>query len=1008
MTVSGFIFFLKLVIGVGTTTNAYLQIAVQITRLALLSAASKALTKQPSLQTLSQEKLATVRSNVEPRRSVYGRDLLSGPLCFINTQGSDRVNLFQSVILTAHECDAITEYWVDVPDPANDHPNTVILASDIAPGTFNVLTGLFAEVSPGVPIMQIYTGLGEDPAPILDPLLNGNFPLLWDAGHDLNGTSNMTVGMHLQTGHEDRFQIVPQIFRSLIDGKKIYDPRKDSTNGGAGLHRLNDATTWEWSENPALCVADYLRARSTDYPLVGHVGFTALDAEVGWPNVITAADICDELVAIPTASTQKRYTCNGTIDSSMQPRDIIDSMVDSMLGRIVYVNGIWQMWAGAAIASTITLSEKNLRDGGVDLQPQAKHLERWNRVRGKYVNPEEFYQPTGYIEQRSATFEADDGGEPNYKELDFNFTKNEFECQRNAIVTLKKSRNQRVLVMPCNWSALRLQPAITVDVDLAVFGFVGEKFIVTEWKLGADGVGIDLVLVQETDSVWADPLEADYTPRSATAIGFNNIGVPPPTGLAAASVTNGMLLSWVNPPINTFTGIEIHVANENVRASAVLVATVQGDKFFDTISAPQQERFYWIRAINKVGQVSTFEPNLTTTTVRAFPGIQQSAISPDPFIRQGAGFWSLGTGATYEVGAGTDGTDAIKLATQDVATALATYKSRRGPDEWDFIVANGMSIEVRLRLKIAPMPANFLTSVGVEVRAIVTDLDAVSNPKAYLGVGGRRLYSPLVTNTYYDFSYVIDINGEDGLVQPRYLQLRVSTPALIANHDIHIDIFDATVTAGVFNPTANFAKTIGLVPDSGTTITGRVLKDDGTWGSAGATRIAGSSGAAGPDITWQNLTADVTSVISTLAVKMTTTAVGVGTWKFKYTLICQASTVANNGMGFGVNHTGTVGEFAARYSYVSTGNLNTTGVMDNATTVTTRAIMEGKAGNTLNAVIGSTTTGVAAVDADMLVVVEGIIVVTATGSLQLLFANEDNSNTVTMKADSILELHKIE
>lgn len=28
--------------------------------------------------------------------------------------------------------------------------------------------------------------------------------------------------------------------------------------GGSGSHRLNDDTTWEWSDNPALCVADYL------------------------------------------------------------------------------------------------------------------------------------------------------------------------------------------------------------------------------------------------------------------------------------------------------------------------------------------------------------------------------------------------------------------------------------------------------------------------------------------------------------------------------------------------------------------------------------------------------------------------------------------------------------------------------------------------------------------------------------------------------------------------------
>ena len=50
---------------------------------------------------------------------------------------------------------------------------------------------------------------------------------------------------------------------ALLRGAKVYDPRKDSTqSGGSGAHRAADATTWEFSENPALHALHYARAAS--------------------------------------------------------------------------------------------------------------------------------------------------------------------------------------------------------------------------------------------------------------------------------------------------------------------------------------------------------------------------------------------------------------------------------------------------------------------------------------------------------------------------------------------------------------------------------------------------------------------------------------------------------------------------------------------------------------------------------------------------------------------------
>ncbi len=83
-----------------------------------------------------------------------------------------------------------------------------------------------------------------------------------------------------------------------IKGRKVYDPRKDSTNGGVGTHRLNDPTTWEWSENAMLCTADFVRCK--------YVGIGAGPNGIDWSSVARIANICDQLNTDGT----KRFTLN--------------------------------------------------------------------------------------------------------------------------------------------------------------------------------------------------------------------------------------------------------------------------------------------------------------------------------------------------------------------------------------------------------------------------------------------------------------------------------------------------------------------------------------------------------------------------------------------------------------------------------------------------------------------------------------------------------------------------
>ena len=67
-------------------------------------------------------------------------------------------------------------------------------------------------------------------------------------------------------------------YSARIAGRKLYDPRLDSTNGGSGSHRLATPSTWAYSDNPSLALADWL------YSSTYGAGEAVL-----WSSVITAA-----------------------------------------------------------------------------------------------------------------------------------------------------------------------------------------------------------------------------------------------------------------------------------------------------------------------------------------------------------------------------------------------------------------------------------------------------------------------------------------------------------------------------------------------------------------------------------------------------------------------------------------------------------------------------------------------------------------------------------------------
>lgn len=591
---------------VGTKlTGAYL-FAVNVARIALIAIIAKATAPKLDLSAVALNKTFTTRNPIAPQTFTYGADLVAGPLIFANVAGDLNRDLYLVTAFAGHEIDSIISYRID---------DENINLGDLS-GAYdgNVTGGKYSGVA------RVDTRLGTATQTAIANLTS-TFGSLFNSAHRGRGWALMAWEFNLIEGMEEVFKTQPVNLRARFNGFKCYDPRLDSSvSGGSGSHDIDDDTTWEWTDNPALCLGHFI--------ITHKFGMKEETDRINVDFMFIAADICDELVAIPTAATQKRYTCNVTFTATQRRRSVRDELVNSMLGRLVFSQGVWLMWAGAAVTSDVTLTEANLA-GTISLQAGTASTERYNRVRGKYIDLAKDFTAASYPEQRSSAYVTEDNGEILPQVVDFMSTNNFYEAQRKAIYLLRQSRNQRVVVFEGNYSVFRVQPGATITLDLAEWGFAGEKFFVTEWKFNEQG--ISLTLVEEVDTVWDDPAEGNYTVRTATgALIFGETGVPAPTALTATPIADGILLNWTNPLFGTFSYMEVHRSDDNVRGNAVVIATVSASAFVDTVWENFRPKYYWVRAVNRHGEVSAFEPDLTTTTASAVPTSPGMALNPDP------------------------------------------------------------------------------------------------------------------------------------------------------------------------------------------------------------------------------------------------------------------------------------------------------------------------------------------------------------------------------------------
>ena len=178
-------------------------------------------------------------------------------------------------------------------------------------------------------------------------------------------------------------------------------------------------------------------------------------------------------------------------------------------------------------------------------------------------------------------------------------------------------------------------------------------------------------------------------------------------------------------------------------------------------------------------------------------------------------------------------------------------------------------------------------------------------------------------------------------------------------------------------------------------------------------RAAGVTVAAGGYTTQLVLaanSADITGLVLTTV--MTITGVGVGRWYFRCQLVFQ-TTATTTGIGLAVNHTGTLTQFQVVNKWVDTlATATTGGVRRGGAGAGTGGVVAGNvygshAGSDLNTLIGAVNIDVQTANADHLMIIEGFMVVSVSGDLQIKLEAELAALVVRAMQGSYLELVKL-
>jgi hypothetical protein len=421
--------FFTATVGLSATAAVIATAVTYVAVTAVTSWAIQALSPKPDFGSLasqgSQGLLVNDKSPVSPHQFVYGQMRKGGTITYYETTGTNNKFLHQVIAMAGHEVEEIGDIYI------NDEVVSVD-GNGFVGGKWNNK-------------IRINKHLGD---------LNSSF-----VG---NGIAYLYVRFAYD---QDVFANGLPMITAVVKGKKVYDPRTDTT---------------AWSDNAALCVRDYIQsAYGMEDNDIDDVAFQA------------AANVCDQAVPLSGGGTEARYLMNGVVSAEESHSTILGRMMTACAGTLFWGAGKWKLVAADYVAPTKILTMDDLRSG-ISLDTRTNLRDQFNAVQGTFTDAASRWITTDYPPITSTVFETEDGGEQTSLDLALPMTTSAAAAQRIAKLTLFRGREQMAFTADFGLNALDVEVGEIIALSFERYGWNQKEFEVIGWQFGPNQGAGDL------------------------------------------------------------------------------------------------------------------------------------------------------------------------------------------------------------------------------------------------------------------------------------------------------------------------------------------------------------------------------------------------------------------------------------------------------------------------------------------------------------------------------------
>ena len=468
---------------------------------------------------------------------IYGKMRVAGARIYDEATGVNNKYLHRIIAVAGHEVQAFDEIYI------NDELVTLDVDGNVtSPEKYNDK-------------VRIKLHLGESDQTADTFLVDESEH--WTTQHTLSGIAYMYIRLKFDA---DAFPNGIPEFTTVVSGKKVYDPRTSTT---------------VWSDNPALCLRDYL---TSSY------GIAEETANIDDTLVIAAANVSDQLVGSPAIKIYaggvykiktvgdtdftlvgaannnvgtvftatdvavgtgvvetERYTCNGAFTTSATPYDMINAILTSMDGSLWYAQGKWRMKPAYWTAPVLDLNEDDLRSS-ISVSTRHSRRDNFNTVKGTFRGLESNWQTTDYPQVSNTAFVTADNGQESVADIDLPFTDNSVEARRIALISLERNRQQLTVNASFGLKTLQVQVGDNVRLTNSRFGWDNKEFEVVAWNFGlTDGLDLQtqMTLRETAESVYDEIEDGVVYERDNTTL-LSPFEVPT-VGIALETVTQSFV-----------------------------------------------------------------------------------------------------------------------------------------------------------------------------------------------------------------------------------------------------------------------------------------------------------------------------------------------------------------------------------------------------------------------------------------------------------------------------------